>query len=234
MARSRSDFLKSHVPISGILIRAGTSKSPRVVGRLWHEDAGSAPSGAVVLSSSVLDQADVEGWEREIEMIVSDSGETGPCVRLELLDSTGRPSVTWQTSKGGLGASLASSDDPQAQAVAIMAAGYADLLHRAGEFVSVQTRAHEALGNTFAETLDRMMQLCADVVEAHSQAAETTLQSAMMVVEGTGETGEATDQSAMWGVLQSIATNMGIPIPMPDFDPPSPPPTDGGSPPDVK
>jgi hypothetical protein len=225
VARSRSDFLTAHAPICGVLIRAGTSKSPRVIGRLWHEDAGSAPAGAVVLSSSVLDQGDVSGWEREIDLVVSDANEDGPCVRLELLDPAGRPSVTWQASRKTVASISPSSEmDSNAQALAVMAAGYADLVQRCGEFVAVQTRAHEALGQTFAASLDRLMSLCADVVEAHSQAAETTLESAMMVVEGTGDTGPATDQTAMWGLLSKIAGNMGIPVPdLSDFEPPPAP-----------
>jgi hypothetical protein len=229
VARSRSEFLSAHVPLSGVLIRAGTSKSPRVIGRLWHENAGAAPAGAVVLSSEVLDPDDVSGWEREIDLVVSDAAEEGPCVRLELLDPAGRPSVTWQASRKTAAAQLAQAGDPHAQALAVMAAGYSDLVGKCGEFVAVQTKAHEALGETFAATLDRMMALCADVVEAHSQAAETTLESAMMVVEGTTDTGPATDQSAMWGLLSKIAGNMGIAVP--DFsgldDTPAPDPTPG-------
>ncbi len=229
MARSRSEFLRSHVPIHGILIRAGSSKSPRVIGRLWHAASGDQPSGSLLVSEEVFDRSDVEGWEREIESIVADSGEDGPCVRLELLDRTGRPSVTWQQSKpAGLGVEVGT--DPQAQALAVMAQGYADLVAKTGDFVAVQTRAHQALGETFAATLDRLMSLCADVVEAHSQTAETTLQSAIMVVEGTAdEAGSAVDQSAMWGMLQAIAGNLGIPIPEPPVTPdppPSPGPTD--------
>ena len=146
-------------------------------------------------------------------------------MRLELLDPAGRPSVTWQASRKASGAQLAAQGaDPHAQALAVMAAGYADLVAKCGEFVAVQTKAHEALGETFAATLDRMMSLCADVVEAHSQAAETTLQSAMMVVEGTTDDAPATDQSAMWGLLSQIAGNLGVPVPdLSGFDDPPPP-----------
>ena len=225
--RSRAPFLAYHVPICGLIVRAGDPKNPRHIGRVIPEDPVDGEKG------DALDPG-VVALESQIDQLLADAGHPGPCVRLELLADPARSSVvaTWQhTRKSGQEGRAALQGE--GGAAAVMAESVASILNAAGSLVQTQNACIEQLSQALVARDERLYGALDGMTEAHRTAANATLDAALMVVEGSivAEDGEPlpVDTGPLNQLLQGVAQHLGIdisggPSPAPDVAPKQPDP----------
>ena len=221
MARDLSEFLTDHSPLVGVLIRAGGTKSPRTLARLWHDDNDNTPDGVIVVGGFAAE--DVDAWVSRIEGVISDAGDPGPCRRVEVLSPAGKPMASWQrTDKGA--AAAGGHTDPLAAALAAMSGAMTDVIREVRSLVAVQNQTIASLGEALVQRDDRLYGALDAMTDAHREAANTTLEAALMVVESTtaDAAAPAADNGHLTAVLGAVAQNLGIPIPpMPGVTPPT-------------
>ena len=210
--RSLAEFLTDHAPITGILIRAGGAKSPRSLARLWHDDSDTTPDGVVVVGG--FDASDIAAWESHIDSVISDAGSPGPCKRVEVLAANGKAIASWQRTQA-LPPELGGKSDSLSAAIHAMALAMTGIIGEVRQLVVVQNTTIASLGEALVARDDRLYGALDAMTDAHREAANATLEAALMVVESTtSDPAPAdTDNSHLTSVLSAVASNLGVPIP---------------------